>query len=175
VTLRFGSPRLPIGRPAATLRPAEGPSEGRRPCGYSSAISPLTSRAGSTSPSTLGCRFRRIWAIRSAVECSRPTLARGEIDLPKAEAIHCLVQTLIIPDDSDDREPDETDEDRAQRARRLEAELLRKARTQTLADLRKSGQRALISIDPAAAERRHKRKRAKRHTSLSPEPDGMPG
>jgi hypothetical protein len=101
-------------------------------------------------------------------------LARGDIDLPKAQAILDLVQTLLNPD-ADERGPDDglSAAERQERARRLQEKLLTKAPEQTVANLKKTGNRELIKVDPGAAERRHARKRERRHVTLSPEGDSM--
>jgi hypothetical protein len=58
-------------------------------------------------------------------------------------------------------------------AARLEAAVLARAVAQTLPQLRAALARAVIRIDPATAEQRHRTARADRHLRLQPEPDGM--
>ena len=55
----------------------------------------------------------------------------------------------------------------------LEQQLLGRAGRQTLGQLRESARRAVLRIDPQAAQRRHARKRRERKVVLYPERDGM--
>jgi hypothetical protein len=107
-------------------------------------------------------------------------LHRGAIDLPRAEAILDLVQMLINSqtDTSNDADPatneNATNEKDARAlAGKLETTLLANATGQRLADLKRTGRRAMLSIDPTAAERRHARERRRRYVALIPDDDSM--
>jgi hypothetical protein len=100
-------------------------------------------------------------------------LAAGQIDLPRAEAILDLVQTLIGAETDAQNNHDGDGDGEEELARKLQEELLARAPGQRLADLKRTGRRAMISIDPAAATRRHTRKRRTRHVALIPDDDSM--
>jgi len=83
-------------------------------------------------------------------------LRAGEIDVVKARAV---VEATTPLDDA--------------AARAVEAGVLRRAAGQTVGQLRASLSRAVLAVDPAAAEVRHERAAADRHVTVSPLPDGM--
>jgi len=95
-------------------------------------------------------------------------LAVGEIDLAKAEAILDYTQTLLS--DTRANDPESNPEELAEAFQR---KVLKKAGSQTLRNMRDCASRALIKVDPAAAERRCERKRQRRHLSLVPDSDSM--
>jgi hypothetical protein len=96
-------------------------------------------------------------------------LERGEIDLPKAEAILDSVRTVI--DGTLDADPDGPEPHRL--AEGLQEKVLRRASGQTVSNLKRACSKAVIQIDPGAAERRHKVKRERRHIRLVPMDDSM--
>ncbi len=96
-------------------------------------------------------------------------LERGEIDLPKAEAILDSVRTVI--DGTLDADPDGPEPHRL--AEGLQEKVLRRAPGQTVSNLKRACSKAVIQIDPEAAERRHKVKRERRHIRLVPMDDSM--
>ncbi len=87
---------------------------------------------------------------------TRAALLDGRITLAQARAI------LDTGADLDD-----------DHAPALEQQLLGRAGRQTLGQLRESARRAVLRIDPQAAQRRHARKRRERKVVLHPERDGM--
>ena len=95
-------------------------------------------------------------------------LAAGEIDLAKAEAILDYTQTLL-----NDTRANDPESDPEALAEAFQRKVLKKAGSQTLRNMRDCASRALIKVDPAAAERRCERKRQRRHLSLVPDSDSM--
>jgi hypothetical protein len=95
-------------------------------------------------------------------------LTAGDIDLAKAETILDLTHTLIT-----DTHTDDPDTDAHHLAENFQKKVLAKATHQNLTNLKKTANKALISIDPAAAQRRHDRKRERRTIRLSPLADSM--
>jgi len=95
-------------------------------------------------------------------------LAAGEIDLAKAEAILDYTQTLL----NDTRALD-PESDPQELAEAFQKKVLKKAGSQTLSNMRACANRALIKVDPAAAQRRFDRKRERRYLSLVPDSDSM--
>ena len=94
-------------------------------------------------------------SLASRLPATLAALAGGTIDLARAKLIDQY--TTVLDDDQ---------------ARMVEARVLPKAERQTTGQLRAALLRAIIAVDPAAAERR--RKEAERHSrvELTGEPDG---
>jgi hypothetical protein len=114
-------------------------------------------------------------------------LARGDIDLLKAEVILDSTRTLTdatLETDLELQRPDpdpwgepydpQAAEKRAEAmGRKLQEQVLPKAPQQTTTNLPKAVAKAMIQIDPGAAERRHAVKRKRRYISLFPQDDSM--
>src|SRR5262245_25504172 len=83
-------------------------------------------------------------------------LRAGVIDVPRARAV--AEATGCLPDEL---------------GRAVEAQVLPNAAEQTAGQLRAALRRAVLSADPAAAERRHQQQLALRRVELRPLPDGM--
>jgi hypothetical protein len=99
--------------------------------------------------------------LHTAVELTRlpataSALGAGVLDLPKVRAVVDAVGVL------DDRT-----------AGAVEARVLPRAAGQTVGQLRASLSRAVLSVDPAAAQVRHERAVADREVTVRPRPDGM--
>lgn len=105
------------------------------------------------------------WAAENRVQLAlslrrlpttRAMLAAGRIDLVKSRAIAEAVLTL---DDG--------------QAEAVEQRVLAKADSRTVGELRAALRRAVISVDPTAAQARHERAVAERGARREPLPDGM--
>jgi hypothetical protein len=99
--------------------------------------------------------------LHLAVELTRlpattAALADGLIDLPKARAVVDAVTVLDPP-----------------HAAAVERQVLPRAGTQTVGQLRAALAHAVLAADPAAAETRHQRAVASRQVTLRPTRDGM--
>jgi uncharacterized protein DUF222 len=102
---------------------------------------------------------RRLKAAQTLVEELPATLAalgRGELSLEHAQVI--VEAAWRLPTD---------------RAGALEEALLEQAADQTVATLRRRARRAVIALDPATAEERHRRAAADRSVRFIPAEDGM--
>jgi len=99
--------------------------------------------------------------LHLAVELSRlpatsAALAEGALDLPRARAVVDAVAVLDAP-----------------LAAAVERQVLPRAGTQTVGQLRSALSRAVLAADPAAAEIRHERALASRQVTLQAARDGM--
>lgn len=111
----------------------------------------LTLTAGST-----GFRVEDARTLIERFPATHRALERGSITLPKAR---------IISDECAELDPEH--------AAAAEAAVLPKAPGRTTGQLRAVLRREILRVDPAAAERRHRRKRRERGVTLFPERDGM--
>ena len=94
-------------------------------------------------------------SLDSRLPATLAALAAGKIDLARAKLIDQY--TTVLDDDL---------------ARMVEARVLPKAERQTTGQLRAALMRAVIAVDPAAAERRRKEAERNSRVELTGEPDG---
>ena len=105
---------------------------------------------------TAGARLDLATRLSTQLPDTLAELQSGTIDLPKARAISEATEVL----------------DEAATAA-VQARVLPKAATQTVGELRAALSRAVLAVDPDAANRRHRAARNDRRVQLHPHPDGM--
>ena len=105
---------------------------------------------------TAGERLARAVRLREVLPATLAAWDSGLLDAAKVRAIHDA--TLYLSDGA---------------ARAIQERVLPRAPRQTLAQLRSALARAVIAVDPHAANERHRAARQRRRVTISPEQDGM--
>ncbi|MDQ4011866.1 MAG: HNH endonuclease [Actinomycetota bacterium] len=105
---------------------------------------------------TAACRVGDAWSLCTRLPATLAALEAGRITLAKARVID--TETLNLSSDH---------------TAAVEEQVLAKARQQTPGQLRAATRRAVLSADPAAAQKRAERARRERGVRMWPEPDGM--
>jgi hypothetical protein len=105
---------------------------------------------------TAACRVSDAWSLCTRLPATLAALESGRITLAKARILDAETANL-----SEDH------------IAQVEQQVLAKAPKQTPGQLRAATRRAVLSTDPAAAQKRAERARRERGVQLWPEPDGM--
>ncbi|MGH3813530.1 MAG: DUF222 domain-containing protein [Pseudonocardiaceae bacterium] len=110
----------------------------------------------SASARTAACRVGDAWSLCTRLPATLAAMESGRITLTKARILD--TETLNLSEDH---------------TAQVEQQVLAKAQKQTPGQLRAATRRAVLSTDPAAAQRRAERARRERGVRMWPEPDGM--
>ncbi len=105
---------------------------------------------------TAACRVGDAWSLCTRLPATLAAMESGRITLAKARIVDA--ETLNLS---------------GEHTAAVEAQVLAKAAKQTPGQLRAATRRAVLSADPAAAQKRAERARRERGVRMWPEPDGM--
>ncbi|MGH3972802.1 MAG: DUF222 domain-containing protein, partial [Pseudonocardiaceae bacterium] len=105
---------------------------------------------------TAACRVGDAWSLCTRLPATLAAMESGRITLAKARIVDAETMNLS-----------------SEHTAAVEAQVLAKAQKQTPGQLRAATRRAVLSADPAAAQKRAEQARRERGVRMWPEPDGM--